>query len=350
MSARNEAIAAVALSVTEQHLLDAFQRDLPLVPEPFAEMAVRLGITESRVRELLRRLRSLGMVSRVGAVCRSQSLGASTLAAMAVPAQRLHEVAGLVNSYREVNHNYEREHHLNLWFVANARTQARLREVLAEIEARSGVAVVALPMVEDYHIDLGFALDGGRIAERPPTAASAPVSSARAGGSAFVHAPRERRLIEVLEHGFPLVPRPYREIGRRIGMSESDVIAGLKALLERGVIKRMGVIVRHHELGYRANAMVVWDVPDEEVGVLGRRMAQCAFVTLCYRRERHAQWPYNLYCMIHGRDRTTVHAQLEKLVAECGLERVPRQVLFSGRRFKQRGALYSRSADEAAAA
>ncbi len=148
------------------------------------------------------------------------------------------------------------------------------------------------------------------------------------------------RLIGAIQRGLPLVPRPYAEIGTRIGMTENEVMARLNGLMACGVIKRLGIIVRHHELGYRANAMVVWDVPDHEVDAIGACMAGFEQVTLCYRRPRRPGWPYNLFCMIHGRDREDVLAHVETLARSCRLEWCPRNVLFSRRRFKQRGALY----------
>jgi DNA-binding Lrp family transcriptional regulator len=142
----------------ERHLLNDFQHGLPLVPRPFAEIAKQLGTTEQQVIETLQELQIQGYVSRVGAVFRANSLGASTLAAMAVPETQLEEVAELVNRYTQVNHNYQREHHFNLWFVATAEDNTALQCVLQEIEQQTGLAVLYLPMLEDYHIDLGFEL------------------------------------------------------------------------------------------------------------------------------------------------------------------------------------------------
>lgn len=152
----------------------------------------------------------------------------------------------------------------------------------------------------------------------------------------------DRRLLAAIQHGLPLVPRPYAEIGVRLGLSEGEVIARLTRLKNIGVIRRFGVVVRHHELGYAANAMVVWDVPDEQVAELGRCLAGFDFITLCYRRPRRLPaWRYNLYCMIHGRSREEVLAHLEWMVNHCGLQSLPHEVLFSRRRFKQRGAVYA---------
>lgn len=149
------------------------------------------------------------------------------------------------------------------------------------------------------------------------------------------------QLAWAIQDGLPLVPEPYAVIAGQLGISEAEVLQRIQGLLDRGDIQRLGVVVRHHELGYRANAMVVWDVPDAEVETLGRRMAKQPHVNLCYQRPRRQDWPYNLFCMIHGPDRETVLDQLAGLIADCGLEGISHEVLFSLKRFKQRGARYN---------
>ena len=146
------------LTEPERRLLNDFQHDFPLSPAPYADMARALGVTEAEVLETLARFKADGAVSRVGAVVRPNTVGVSTLAAMAVPPAELERVAGLVSGYTEVNHNYEREHRLNLWFVVTALNGARLEAVLDDIAARSGLEVLPFPLLEDYHIDLGFDL------------------------------------------------------------------------------------------------------------------------------------------------------------------------------------------------
>jgi siroheme decarboxylase len=151
----------------------------------------------------------------------------------------------------------------------------------------------------------------------------------------------EHNLLAAIQNGFPLTSQPFREIGEELGCSEDSVIATLTDLCNRGVIKRIGVIVRHRELGFKANAMVVWDIPDHAVGEMGKQIGQFDFVTLCYRRRRSPpEWPYNLYCMIHGRERGQVLENIATLENACGLDHSAKQVLFSRRRFKQQGARY----------
>ncbi len=158
MASAREIARERPLDELEKHLLNDFQDGFPLEERPFAAIARRLGTTEARVMGALRGLQADGMISRVGPVFRPNRIGASTLAAMAVPPRRLEQVAALVSAYPEVNHNYEREHEFNLWFVATAPDREHLTAVLEEIRRSTGLPVMDLPMVEDYFINLGFPL------------------------------------------------------------------------------------------------------------------------------------------------------------------------------------------------
>jgi len=151
----------------------------------------------------------------------------------------------------------------------------------------------------------------------------------------------EKALIAAIEQGLPLVSNPYAEIAGQIGCSEADVIEGLQRLKSRGDIKRFGVVVRHRELGYRSNGMVVWDVPDDQVKQLGQCMGQFSFVTLCYQRPRRLpEWRYNLFTMVHGQDQDEVRQKTKLLVEECATGDIAHEILFSPRCYKQRGARY----------
>ena len=170
------------------HLLNDFQRDFPLCPAPFAELASRLGVGEKVILGRLESLRREGKISRVGAVFAPKRIGASTLAAMAVPPEKLETVAAAVNRFPEVNHNYEREHRYNLWFVVTAASEGRLQATLGAIEQAAGYPLMALPLLEEFHIDLGFSLSGQA---KKKVAAARPVQPALPIGEI------ERRLISV---------------------------------------------------------------------------------------------------------------------------------------------------------
>ena len=143
----------------DKRLLDDFQRDFPLVARPYAEIGKRLGLSEDDVIQAYANLADQKYVSRIGAVIAPNRVGASTLAAMRVPQDRLEEVAEFVSGFDEVNHNYEREHDINLWFVVAAGDVMRVGAVLGRIEAETAIPVMNLPIIEDYHLDLGFKLE-----------------------------------------------------------------------------------------------------------------------------------------------------------------------------------------------
>ena len=314
-------------SPLEFSLLNGWQRDFPITARPFDELAAGTGAAAAEILATLERLQVRGVISRVGAVFAPRRVGASTLAALAAPAEQLERIAAQVSAHPEVNHNYQREHDFNLWFVATAADAAQLATALVAIEWETGCTVISLPLEREYHIDLGFDLQSPHKyhADVPDTPVREPDAT-------------EKQLIAALQPGLELVERPFARLGERAGMVESDVLTRIAGWLDEGMIKRFGVVVRHYELGYRANAMVVFDVPDADVDQLGRQFAAEAGVTLCYRRSRSLpHWRYNLYCMVHGRSREEVQPVIERLGRLAG---VPTQALFSTRRFKQCGARY----------
>ncbi len=145
-------------SPVEQQLLNDFQHDMPLTATPYADMAKRLGVSEAEVLAMLQSFRDEGVISRIGPVLATHRVGASTLVAMAVPEVELESIADIVTAHPAVNHNYEREHRFNLWFVATAPNESRLAACITELEQATGYRAMVLPMLENYHIDLGFDL------------------------------------------------------------------------------------------------------------------------------------------------------------------------------------------------
>lgn len=316
-------------------LLNDWQRDFPLIAAPFAQIGERCGAGEHEVIEGYRQLLREGAISRIGGAWGAGAGGAALLCAFAVPAHRLDAVAACVSAHPGVNHNYEREHQHNLWFVITGRDAAAVGTAVDGLEAQTGCRALRLRMRRAYRIDLGFDLRN-RLAPRGERMerGCVPVDTADAALAALV------------EDGLPLVGRPYAAWARALQRPVAQVLATLAKWQRQGTLRRFGAIVRHHEAGYTHNAMTVFDVPDAAIDRCGTELAAQQGVTLAYRRERADGWPYNLYCMVHGRDRAAVQAAIAAAIEACDLAAHPRAVLFSQRRFKQGGASYFRALAE----
>ena len=321
------------LDPIDGRLLDEFQRDFPVVPNPYAALGAALGIAEAEVIARLTRLVEEGKISRVGATVRPNVAGASTLAAMAVPEDRMEEIAAVVGAEPGVNHSYQREDDWNLWFVAAAADDATLRADLARLEATTGLQVLDLRLMRPFTIDLGFSLkDGARAAARKyvPVAVTA----------------ADRPLLAALSRaGLGFEAAPWAALAARLGQSEAAVMDRVAALVAGGVITRLGVIVRHRSLGWSSNAMVVWQMPEDQIEAAGQALAALPGVTLCYQRNTvEGVWPYALYSMIHATSRPAALQVLEVAKTLPTLTNVPHRVLFSTRCFKQTGAHIAKAA------
>lgn len=310
-------------------LLDEFQRDFPLTERPFQVLGKALGLDETEVLDRLTRMRATGRITRVGATITPGAVTASTLAAVSAPENRLEEVAALIDAEPGVNHNYQREDAWNLWFVATGPDRDHVNETLARISRASGLRVLDLRLVRPFNVDLGFRMTAG--AKNVPSARRVDATAMRDG---------DRCLLQSLSSGLSLVVEPYEALARSLNRNVDDVMARIAALHAAGIISRLGVIVRHRALGWSANAMVVWDLPAEQIDTAGPALAAYPGITLCYERNPVEDvWPYRLYSMIHARTRNEALDVLAGAKDLPELARARNKVLFSTRCFKQTGAL-----------
>ncbi|QCS43970.1 Lrp/AsnC family transcriptional regulator [Natrinema versiforme] len=330
-----------AIDDVDAALIDGYQSGFPIAERPFRSVAADLGIDESAAVDRVRALRESGIVRRFGAVLNPPVIGSSTLAAVRAPADRFDEIAAVINDYRQVNHNYARDHEWNMWFVVTAGSQDARDDILAEIEDRTGCAVLDLPMLTDYYIDLEFpVVNGDRFAreslEDRTDASATRISEAATGDLSAL----EAELLLEIQNGFPLSATPYRDIAENVGYAVEDVLEAIERLRETGCIKRIGCVVNHVVTGFDANCMVVWDVPDDSLDEWGERAGGLPSVTLCYHRPRRPEqeWPYNLFTMLHGRDPEAVDAKIDELAADY--LPVEHERLYSTETLKQTGARY----------
>ncbi|MDB2282355.1 Lrp/AsnC family transcriptional regulator [Halorubrum ezzemoulense] len=334
------------LDAVDAALIDEYQSGFPAERRPFERVAreiaaeTRLAVDADDLLDRVRDLRERGVFRRFGAVLNPPVIGSSTLAAVRAPDDRFDEVAEVINGYRQVNHNYRRDHEWNQWFVVTAGSREKRDEILAEIEEQTGCEVLALPMLTDYYIDLEFpVVNADRFARESldHTDVSATRISEDARGDL---SPLEADLLLAIQDGFPLSATPYADVANEIDAPVDDVLAAVERLLADGCIKRIGCVVNHVVTGFTNNCMVVWDVPDGELDERGEAVGSLPYVTLCYHRPRRPDqdWEYNLFTMIHGREAEAVDAKIDELATD----HLPfdHERLYSTETLKQTGARY----------
>jgi DNA-binding Lrp family transcriptional regulator len=305
------------LGRVDRAILNAFQGGFPVVSRPFEPAAAALAdhgvdITGDELLERVQDLDDEGVLSRFGALINAEEIGGTaTLVATHAPADSYDDHVELVNAHPEVAHNYEREHpYLNMWFVLSVVDEARVEEVLAEIETETGEATYNLPKQQEFHVGAKFPVEG------PQTQA---VDCSDAGPDV---APTDRRsltpeeldLVLEIQGGLPITETPYADVADAIGADTEWVVESIKRFNEEGKVRRVGAIPNHYALGYSENGMTVWDVPDEVIDEVGPAIAEFDFVTHCYERPRHeGVWPYNFFAMTHGRSEDESEQRIQQV-------------------------------------
>jgi len=342
------------ISQLQQDIINNSQKGFPLTSQPYKTIAeqlekVNIITNELKVFLAIDDLSNQEVLSRVGPVFDHKKAGASTLAALAVPAKDLDKIAGIVNQFDQVNHNYGRESYsqkekYNLWFVVTASDMVALKSTLANIELLTGLPVLILPMEASYHIDLAFSINVTGVESPTSYQGTKKENNVIKNDTASLTDIEKIALRNTIEKGLPTSLLPYQVIAQQLSLTEQQVIKQISIWQEEGLIRRFGLVIKHRKLGYDANAMVVWNIPNNDMDCVAQKLAKCAPVSLCYQRPRRMpDWPYNLFCMIHGTDRSLVLQQIQQITEQLALESVQKDVLFSFKAYKQHGARYSKS-------
>lgn len=331
----------------DRAVVNAFQGGFPVVRRPFDPVANALrerGIdaTATDVRECVERLDELGVLSRFGALFDANAIGGTTtLVALDVPDERFDAVAERINAYREVAHNYERDHRLNMWFVLSVADAARVNALLDRIERETGLETYPFPKQREFYLRARFPIDGPFRDEGIDLSDVGPDPNLLTNDRESL-TPRERDLIVAIQDGLPITNTPYADVASDLGVSVDWTCERLARFRADGTIRRIGIVPNHYALGYTENGMTVWNIPDDAVGDVGEAIGALPFVTHCYERPRHPDvWPHNLFAMVHGRTAEECQTRIDR-VRETVCERIALDdddwtVLFSTRLLKKTG-------------
>jgi len=331
------------------------QRDIPLERRPFAAIASRFDMTEDDVIARIQSLFDEGKARRIGGVFDVRGVGyRSALCAATVPESELEQQAAALTPEPGMTHCYQRgwpdalgrglpeappEGIPNLWFTLSAEGDGFDAKTAAIRESLAPAPFFVMPAVRHFKIDVVFDVGQGKAErEEPPEEGELRARRAAATVAPISFSEADRALVRAMQGLIPLVPAPYDEIATSLGRDPEDILDSLRNWKEAGVLRRVGVILRHRKLGFSANGMCVWHAAPDAVEAAGRTLAGFRDVTHCYEREEIPGFPYNLFAMIHAGSYEEALAKFHKLSEAAGLD--DGGVLFSLREFKKTSPRY----------
>ena len=324
------------LDASSCKIINSLQTGFPLTTRPFLTAAQSLEMSEEELIAKIKELLKTGFLTRFGPLFNAEQMGGGlTLAALAVPAERYEQVTEMVNSFPEVAHNYAREHTLNMWFVLATESRSEIATVIDKIEKATGLQVFNLPKLEEYR--LGFKLhispDGSIDTTRLEDS-----ESLFGKGDGSLPTPEDRAIITATQEGLPFIPTPYDAVAQQVALPTKSVLARFEHMLKQGWVRRLGVVPNHYKLGLSSNGMTVWNLPEDKVSSSGKLIGDLDFVSHCYRRPRNPpEWPYNLFVMVHGRNRDIVKGRVAKISEMLGEADQGHKILYSTRILKKTG-------------
>jgi len=321
-------------------LLNAVQWSFPLTATPFADLAERLGRTEDDVLTSLRSAKDAGVLRQLSAIFDTRALGySSALVAAKVDPDRIDDAAAVINQHPGVSHNYKRNHAYNLWYTLAVPPGEDFDAHLDELHRSSGATVTRkLPTLKLYKIGVKLDMTGKTKADAKAEVLEHEKPERRPDMVAPVLSDREVDAIRIAQEDLPLVPRPFAVQAERIGLTEDELLGILHSFIERKLMRRFAAVMNHRSAGFKANAMGVWAVPEDDLEAIGPQMAGFAAVSHCYRRPTYEDWPYTVFTMVHGRTARDCEDTIDAIASETGVDEYT--LLWSVKEYKKTRVMY----------
>jgi DNA-binding Lrp family transcriptional regulator len=306
----------------DRELLNAVQWDFPLEPRPFAALGERLGLTEPDVRARVARVKGLGVLRQLSAIFDTRALGyGSALVAAKIDPGRVDEAAAVISAHPGVSHNYKRNHAYNLWYTIAVPPGDSLEQHVDALHRESGALVTRrLPTLKLYKIGVKLDMTGNTAADAKAEVLDHERPERREHMDAPELSELEVAAIRVVQDDLPLVERPFAAYGEMIGCDEQTVLDLLASFKERKLMRRFAAVMNHRSAGFKANAMGVWAVPEDELEAIGPQMAGFALVSHCYRRPTYDDWPYSIFTMVHGKNAKDCETTIAAIRDETGVD------------------------------
>ena len=327
----------------DREIMNILQSDFPLVSEPFGVIGDRCGVDESEVIDRVKELKRKNVVRQIGAIFDTRRLGyTSTLVAMRFADDNLDRGAHILNAHPGISHNYARDGEFNLWFTLALPPGKEIAAEVRKLTELSGADTARLlPTIRFFKIGVNFDMvnrvsnsmdyfvpDAQYGNDTPNGAASASVPSAATDISEF-----DIDFVRELQEDLPLKPRPFDAMADRLGLTVAELFAKADEMVDRRLMRRYAAVLHHRRAGFSANAMAVWNVPEERSIAVGQHMAKHPAVTHCYERPRYDDWRFSHFTMIHAVTRDECEDIARDIAAETEL--TDYQLLYSHREYKK---------------
>ena len=320
-------------------LLSIIQKKFPLVPKPFESIAKELGSDEETIIQLIREEKADKIIRQISPIFDTKRLGySSSLVSFKVKRRDINRAVDIINTHPGISHNYEREHPFNIWFTLAVAPDSKLGlkktvELLAK--KTNAVEYIMLPTLKLFKISVKLDTTG-------KDAKKEKVAKVK---KQFIElTPLHHKVIALAQNDIPIVSEPFKETVKALGLTYEAFFGILNELKEAGVMRRFAGILNHRKAGFNANAMVVWDIDERKGEEIGRKAAEFSAVSHCYLRPKYANWPYNLFTMVHGKTTEETNAIIAEMALE--IEHFSRRPLYSTREFKKVRIKYFSSAFE----
>jgi len=312
----------------KQEILSRIQKKFPLVERPFAVIAEELDTTEDEVLEILRQEKEANIIRQTSAIFDTKRLGyKSSLVAFKIDASKIDDAVAIINAHPGVSHNYERNHEFNIWFTMAVAPDSKLGlertiEILAELTEAEDY--IMLPTLKLFKINVKLNTTGK--------------DEKKEKVKKVVHkdielTPLHHQIIMRAQNDIDFVQEPFKGIIDELNIDYGTFFTTLQELQEAGVMRRFASILNHRKAGFNANAMVVWDVDEDNGEAIGEKAAAFSAVSHCYLRPKYENWPYNLFTMVHGKTTEETNAMIEEMAQE--IESKSHMPLYSSREFKK---------------
>ena len=314
----------------DKELLNEIQWSFPLVEKPFDALAKKFDISSETIKEKLQQLKESGVIRQLSAIFDTRRLGyKSSLVAMTVEADKLIDVANIINKHPGVSHNYERNHDFNLWFTIATPPGTNVKTEVDKFSKLSGVkATRMLPTIQMFKIGVKLDMSEKNKREIKPSEEKKKIVKVD-----FVASEEDKNYIRELQKDLEISDRPFLKAAEKLGVSEEQLFEKARYYESIGVMRRYAAILRHRDAGFIANGMIVWKVPEDRIQEVGENLGAFPQVSHCYQRPSYPDWPYNVFSMIHCKSKDEAGEVAKIIQNQIHVDEY--RILFSEREFKK---------------